>query len=359
MRMQSQRQLLRALARRSLKFDHQRIFHSAAAWPQNRNQDSQSRTSNLGSRKMSFRRSPTLGDFKIDSHSPLGFGAHSLVYCGQYLETQGRVAVKVMSPHAPLAGEPEQISRGIASEERVVQKLLSMGEQHPNVVDLVTQFVAPGYEARDTGFILPSQVYENPIHVCVTEYLGGGSLADAMHYRKSQGEVFEEDEVIEVALAVGRGISFLHQLGIAHRDVKPANLIYSTSRKDLKLIDFSLAETAPTGRTLQPLQGDVGTEGYVAPEVMRCSYNGGEPTSYGPSCDVFSLGCVLHEMLVGETPTVELLPDSSRVVCSLPEHLSDKMRNFVESLLAVDPTERPESSEIAEFCLDVAQGESR
>jgi len=313
----------------------------------------------LQSRSMSFRRSPaSLGDFKIDSHSPLGFGAHSLVYCGKDLETQGRVAVKVMSPHAPLAAQPEQISYGIAREERVVQKLLSIGQQHPNVVDLVTQFVAPGHEARAHKFILPSQVYENPIHVCVTEYLGGGSLEDAMLYRKSQGEVFEAHEALDVALAASRGISFLHQLGIAHRDVKPGNLIYSTSRKDLKLIDFSLAETALTGRTLQPLQGDVGTEGYVAPEVLRCSYTGeGEPSSYGPSCDVFSLGCVLHEMLVGAPPTVELLPDSSRVACSLPERLSSKMRSFVESLLAVDPAERPESSMIPEVCLDVAQGE--
>jgi len=290
----------------------------------------------------------SLGNFAIDSHSPLGVGAHPTVYWARDRALAQDVAIKVMSPYAPTGStRPGELLNSVVAETRVFEELLASGEMHPNVVDVVPQFVSPGDEARKVGFLLPSEAYDKPVHFFVTEFLGGGSLADAIQYKKSSGTCFEAHEVLDVALSVSEGLRFLHSLGVAHRDVKPSNLIYSTSRKELKLIDFSLAGVAP--KEEMSFHGNVGTKGFVAPEVLR-----GGDTGYGPSCDIFSLGCVLHEMLAGEPPVVKLGDESAQVVTSLPQTLSSATRDFVDSSLAVDPANRPTAADIFDVCTSLS-----
>lgn len=292
----------------------------------------------------------SLNNFAIDAHSPMGVGAHATVYWGRHRDLDQDVAIKVMSSFA--ASSTAASSNYIDHEKRAFDQLVASGETHPNVVDLVSQFESPGAEARKAGFFLPMEAYENPVHCFVTEFLGGGSLEDSIKHRKASGTTFTAQEVLDVALSVSEGLGFLHAQGIAHRDVKPGNLIYSVSREDLKLIDFSLAAVAPK-KTMQHFphhqhfHGNVGTKGYVAPEVLRnSSKNGG----YGPTCDVFSLGCVLHEMLAGEPPSVELGNGSTRVVTNLSSGLSRATRHFVDSLLALNPASRPTAPEILALC---------
>jgi len=183
------------------------------------------------------------------------------------------------------------------------------------------------------------------VHFFVTEFLGGGSLADAIKYKIQSGTQFEIQEVFDVAMSVSEGLRFLHAHGIVHRDVKPQNLIYSLCRKQLKLIDFSVAGVAPQEEMDSAFCGNVGTKGFVAPEVLR-----GGTEGYGPSCDIFSLGCILHEMLAGEPPSVHLNGTSAHVSSCLPINLSNQTRCFVDSLLAVNPGDRPSASDIVSGC---------
>lgn len=288
----------------------------------------------------------SLGNFNIDAYSPLGVGAHATVYWAKHLASQQDVAIKVMTPHA--SADPEklgELSNCIAKETNAFNQLLACGEMHPNVVDLVSHFVTPGDEAKEAGFFLPNKPLEEPVHVFVTEFLGGGSLEDAIKHKKASGSSFVAQEVLDVALSVSEGLRFLHRRGVVHRDVKPANLIYSGSRKDLKLIDFSLAGVVPKAEMCEAFHGNVGTKGFVAPEVLR-----GGDVGYGPGCDIFSLGCVLHEMLAGEPPSVECSGESFRVVSCLPQKLSGATRRFVDSCLTVDPVDRPSASDIFDEC---------
>lgn len=293
----------------------------------------------------------SLSGLFVDAHSPLGVGAHATVYWGRRTDKEQDVAVKVMSAHASTSSsKPGELSNCIEKETRVFDQLLASGDMHPNVVDLVSQFVSSGDEARKAGFFMPGEAYQQPVHYFVTEFLGGGSLENAIKYKKSSGTSFEANEVLDVAVSVSEGLRFLHSYGVVHRDVKPQNLIYDMSRKHLKLIDFSLAGVAPKDEVHETFYyGNVGTKGFVAPEVLR-----GGDVGYGPSCDIFSLGCVLHEMLAGEPPSVTLNDASACVETSLPQKLSGATRRFVESLLAANPMDRPCASEIYAVCASLS-----
>lgn len=157
---------------------------------------------------------------------------------------------------------------------------------------------------------------------------------------------FQEDELLAVALGISDGLRFLHAEGVTHRDVKPENLIYCQSQKQIKLIDFSLAELAPKGAQTG-IRGRDGTQGFMAPEVLVNSQEG-----YGPSCDIFSFGCVLHKMLAGHLPHADVA--NNRVITCIPQRLTIETQRLVESLLAADPMDRPNASEAYEICARLA-----
>jgi serine/threonine protein kinase len=283
----------------------------------------------------------------------LGVGAHGTVYWAHDQASNLDVAIKLMTPFA--ANVPpkclDQAYHVIKKETHVFNELLarSSGKMHPNVVGLMSHFATHGSEAKEAGISLPIRAYHRYVHFFVTEFLGGGSLADVIKRRRESSSRFEEQELLEVVVSVSAGLRFLHAKGIVHRDIKPDNLVYSHGQKELKLIDFSASEALPNqeGKEMhKAFFGSVGTRGYTAPEVT----SGGRLNGYGPSCDIFSLGCVLHEMLVGAVPEVELFPKSpgakTQVTCCLPEEVSADVRRLIESMLAVDPADRPTPSDI-------------
>jgi serine/threonine-protein kinase len=104
----------------------------------------------------------------------------------------------------------------------------------------------------------------------------------------------EPARAARTAAQIAAALEVAHEKGLVHRDVKPSNVIL-TPEDHVYLTDFALVKRAGTAAGLTAVDQMLGTVDYVAPEQIE----GGEPDSRG---DVYSLGCVLYEMLVGEPP---------------------------------------------------------
>nr|ABI64145.1 mitogen-activated protein kinase-activated protein kinase 3 splice variant MK3.2 [Mus musculus] len=149
-------------------------------------------------------------------------------------------------------------------------------------------------------------VYENMHHgkrclLIVMECMEGGELFSRIQERGDQA--FTEREAAEIMREIGTAIQFLHSRNIAHRDVKPENLLYTSKEKDavLKLTDFGFAKET----TQNALQTPCYTPYYVAPEVLG-------PEKYDKSCDMWSLGVIMYIL----NPWWSHRPHSTQPECS-------------------------------------------
>ena len=185
------------------------------------------------------------------------------VYRARDRRLERYVAVKVLPEH--LSENPQALGRFV----RETKALAALS--HPNLLAIF-----------DTGD-------GDGIHYAVTELLEGETLRAMV----TRGPCVWR-RVAEIGAALADGLAAAHSKGITHRDVKPENL-FLTSDGQAKVLDFGIAvvDTPATGAETRTLTGMVaGTPGYLSPEQIR-----GEPA--GPLSDVFSLGCVLYEMLSG------------------------------------------------------------
>ncbi|XP_061640252.1 MAP kinase-activated protein kinase 2-like isoform X1 [Phyllopteryx taeniolatus] len=126
----------------------------------------------------------------------------------------------------------------------------------------------------------------------VMECMEGGELFCRIQARGDQA--FTEREASGIMRDIGSAIEYIHLMDIAHRDVKPENLLYSTkeSNASLKLTDFGFAKETTVHNSLQT---PCYTPYYVAPEVLG-------PEKYDKSCDMWSLGVVMYILLCGFPP---------------------------------------------------------
>ena len=207
-----------------------------------------------------------LGRYEIAE--PIGSGGMGEVYRARDLRLGRDVAVKVLPDR--LAADPQALAR-FEREARAVAAL-----SHPNVLALY-----------DFG------QYDGKV-CAVTELLEGESLD-----RRIAREKISWRQAAEIAAAIADGLSAAHDRGIVHRDLKPTN-VFLTRTGLVKVIDFGLArpETALTpGDPTRPANTEpgtvLGTVGYMSPEQVR-----GEEVD--ARSDLFSLGCVLYEMLTGD-----------------------------------------------------------
>jgi len=176
------------------------------------------------------------------------------------------------------------------------------------------------------------------VHYFVMERLSSESLADRIEREKG----LDEEAARKATRSICEGLSFLHGQGIVHRDVKPANVLYTpeATHGDLKLIDFSHSGVVPNKEdpNARCFDGKLGTTGFVAPEVLA----GREP--YGAKCDVYSLGCTVHAMLAGGR--VPRRHPRLGIMKSLPESTSPEAGQFLDSVLSPDPGHRPTIPEV-------------
>jgi tRNA A-37 threonylcarbamoyl transferase component Bud32 len=186
----------------------------------------------------------------------------------------------------------------------------------------------------------------------VMEYLPSRSLAEVLH----EDGVLPVDQVAQVGAQVADALAATHAAGIVHRDVKPANVLIGRGPRVeglVKITDFGISH-ASDDVTLTQTGQITGTPAFLAPEVAR----GGEVT---PESDVFSLGATLYTCLEGHPPfgmddnALRLL---HRVAGGevIPPRRAGSMSGTLTRMLAVDPADRPTTTEARDELARLAVG---
>ena len=201
----------------------------------------------------------------------LGFGGMSEVHLARDVRLHRDVAVKVL--RADLARDPSFYLRF----RREAQNAAALN--HPAIVAVY-----------DTG---EAETASGPLPYIVMEYVNGVTLRDIVH---TDGPM-TPTRAIEVIADACQALNFSHQHGIIHRDVKPANIMISSTNA-VKVMDFGIARAlSDSGNSVTQTAAVIGTAQYLSPEQARGD-------AVDARSDVYSLGCVLYEMLTGEPPFV-------------------------------------------------------
>jgi eukaryotic-like serine/threonine-protein kinase len=202
-------------------------------------------------------------DGRYQLGSLLGAGGMAQVYLASDRVLERPVAVKVLSP--PYARDPVFVER-FRREARAAARL-----SHPNIVAVFDS----GSDADQ--------------HFLVMEYVAGESLAQLL---ARQGRLAPR-RAAELGVEVGAALAAAHAQGLVHRDVKPANVLVGEDGR-VKVADFGIVKAAATA-TLTGTGTVLGTAAYLSPEQAQ-----GGPVD--ARSDLYSLGCVLYELLCGSPP---------------------------------------------------------
>lgn len=265
-----------------------------------------------------------LGPFLLKER--LGAGGMGVVYRATHIESRQQMAVKVLSAKA--AGNKRIVAR-FARELEILKAL-----KHPNIV----RCFGGGRQANEIYLVM--------------ELIEGGSIAGVIRRR---GRLSWE-AAIDYALQVCDGLAYAHEWGIVHRDLKSANLLL-TKDGQVKIADFGIARVQ-YGKKLTAAKHTVGTMAYIAPEQVR----GDPPISH--RTDLYTLGCVMFEMLTGKLPFVaetmaqliykhleEAPPHVATIALDCPVWLDA----LVNQLLEKDPLKRPHDATAVAMALREAK----
>ncbi|MEO7822275.1 MAG: serine/threonine-protein kinase, partial [Gemmatimonadaceae bacterium] len=248
------------------------------------------------------------GRYEIERQ--IGQGAFATVYLARDLKHERKVAIKVLN------ADPESETGEIRfiREIRVVARL-----QHPNILPL-----------HDSGHVEAMLYYVMP-------YVVGETLRIRMHRERQMGV----DAAVGIARETADALAYAHSQGVIHRDIKPENILLSGSHAIVA--DFGIARAIDVGGVKQLTMTGVagpGTPAYMSPEQLL-----GDRVVDARS-DIYSLGCVLYEMLAGKPPFpgkdgfVKRFTEPPPHISSLRRDAPPWLDSVVAKSLAKDPDDR-------------------
>ncbi len=257
----------------------------------------------------------TVGEFEIGE--ALGEGTAGTVFRARHRETGEEVALKLL--HNANADD-EDVQKRFVREMSILERL-----EHPNVVRML-----------DCG------LHEDDLYYAM-EIVEYGTLKEVLAKRSR----LPWRDAAECALQIATALDYLHTEGIVHRDLKPGNVFLAADGR-LKLGDFGVArDESAVGLTIEGFT--VGTARYMAPEQIKGL------ASIAHAADLYALGCVTYEMLVGRVPF-----DGVSMMEIFDQHLEAEPRSIREqvpdcpaglekvvlAMLAKEPADRPASAAV-------------
>jgi len=202
------------------------------------------------------------GRYRVERE--IGAGGMATVYLAEDLRHGRKVALKVLKP---------ELVAAIGSERFLAEIRTTARLQHPHILPL--------FDSGEAGSFL----------FYVMPYVDGETLADRLR-RERQLPV---EDAVRICTQVVRALAYAHREGVIHRDIKPANVLLRG--EDVLLADLGIALAVGEGSERLTETGlSLGTPQYMSPEQAT----GDVPV--GPASDIWSLGCILYEMLAGVSP---------------------------------------------------------
>jgi serine/threonine protein kinase/beta-lactam-binding protein with PASTA domain len=259
----------------------------------------------------------------------IGRGGSATVFEAEDTSLERRVAIKVL--HRQLSSDPAFLDR-FRAEARSAAAL-----SHPNVMAV-----------HDWG---QDDAVDGELPFLVMELLDGGSLRAVL----DEGAVLSPSQAIQTGLDACRGLNYAHDEGLVHRDITPANLMFSSDGR-LHIADFGLARALAESGWTEPGKDLVGTARYASPEQAQGLRLTG-------ASDVYSLGLILVEALSGSVPfsadtmlgTLTARVESDVPIPDVPEKLALVLRAMTQR----DPDARPTSNQAGVALLKAADGMPR
>ncbi|KAJ1536470.1 hypothetical protein HK096_010520 [Nowakowskiella sp. JEL0078] len=253
----------------------------------------------------------------------IGQGAFGKVYHALNLETCEIMAVKQVIL-GPRDGAADVVAMRKRREDALNLEIEMLSDlKHENIVRYL------GFEVKDHMFNV------------FLEYVDGGSIASCL----AKFGRFEEDFTISLTFQILHGLEYLHSRKIIHRDIKGANILIDTDGV-AKISDFGISkknqyDVAYQRMTRMSMQGSIY---WMAPEVALGK-------GYSAKVDIWSLGCIVLEMLTGHHPWHKVRGNIIYLLGTgnsppLPDILSENSRNFLGKCFTVDPEKRPTATEL-------------
>jgi len=250
----------------------------------------------------------------------IGTGGMADVYLAQDVRLNRQVAIKIL--RSDLARDPSFVTR--FNKEALSVAALN----HPGIVSVYDS----GKEDSPSG----------AMPYIVMEYVEGKTLRELVN----KGERFALNRAVEITEGILIALQYSHKNGIIHRDIKPGNIMI-TDNGDVKVMDFGIARAlADTGATMTSTWNIIGTAQYLSPEQAT-------GTQADARSDLYSVGCLLYELLAGRPPftgdtpvaiayqhvSAPLIP-----ITEIQESLNPDLNAFFSIALAKDANERYQSA---------------
>jgi serine/threonine-protein kinase len=250
----------------------------------------------------------------------IGTGGMADVYLAQDVRLNRQVAIKIL--RSDLARDPSFVTR--FNKEALSVAALN----HPGIVSVYDS----GKEDSPSG----------AMPYIVMEFVEGKTLREIVN----KGERFALNRAVEITEGILIALQYSHKNGIIHRDIKPGNIMI-TDNGDVKVMDFGIARAlADTGATMTSTWNIIGTAQYLSPEQAT-------GTQADARSDLYSVGCLLYELLAGRPPftgdtpvaiayqhvSAPLIP-----ITEIQESLDPALNAFFSIALAKDANERYQSA---------------